>query len=100
MVLMPEELIVSTPQNFFSFGGGNLENPLLSFIWQPKGEVMSNVNEKLWTYKEVCELVNRDYGTVWRWVNKGLFPEPIRINGRTLGWREKTIKQWLNDTAR
>ncbi len=61
---------------------------------------MSNVNEKLWTYKEVCELVNRDYGTVWRWVNKGLFPEPIRINGRTLGWREKTIKQWLNDTAR
>ncbi|GHA74961.1 hypothetical protein GCM10007067_10030 [Lysobacter bugurensis] len=29
--------------------------------------------------------------TVWRWVQKGLLPEPIKINGRNY-WRESDVE--------
>jgi predicted DNA-binding transcriptional regulator AlpA len=33
--------------------------------------------------------------TIWRWVNKGIFPPPdFRINGRKY-WREGTYTDWL-----
>ncbi|WP_189453901.1 helix-turn-helix transcriptional regulator [Cognatilysobacter bugurensis] len=40
--------------------------------------------------------VRRQFGgisdmTVWRWVQKGLLPEPIKINGRNY-WRESDVE--------
>ena len=33
--------------------------------------------------------------TLWRWVQAGEFPEPLRMNRNTIGWRISTIEAWL-----
>ena len=35
--------------------------------------------------------------TLWRWVRDGLFPQPIRVNGRAIGFRESDILEWLQN---
>ncbi|WP_220491732.1 AlpA family phage regulatory protein [Shewanella sp. SG44-2] len=41
-----------------------------------------------------CVHVSRS--TIYRLVKDGLFPEPIRENGRTIGWRSMDVFGWLN----
>lgn len=36
--------------------------------------------------------------TIWTWVREGKFPQPIRINGRTI-WRLSDIEQWIAQQA-
>lgn len=43
-------------------------------------------------------LVNRDYKTIWRWVKRGVFPQPVRVSGRAIGWTENSYKKWLSDS--
>lgn len=45
--------------------------------------------------KDMCELINRDRRTLWCWVKEGKFPEPVRVNGRTVGWRASVYQSWL-----
>lgn len=53
------------------------------------------VNQKLVTISEVCEMFNRHRSTLWVWVDEGKFPKPIKLNGRTLGWKSEAIQDWL-----
>ncbi|MEC7310377.1 helix-turn-helix transcriptional regulator [Vibrio crassostreae] len=34
--------------------------------------------------------------TLYRWSKSGVFPPPIVINKRTVGWSEKDYSNWLN----
>lgn len=45
--------------------------------------------------KDMCELLNRDRRTLWSWVREGKFPDPVRVNGHTLGWRASVYRSWL-----
>lgn len=47
--------------------------------------------------KDVGKLIGRSTSTINRWWRKdGLFPKPLLMNGRTLGWREDVVLDWLN----
>lgn len=48
--------------------------------------------EPLMGYPEVCALFNRNYKTIWKWVRVGKFPEPIKLSGRTIGWKREDIR--------
>lgn len=52
-------------------------------------------NNQLLSITQVCSLINRDRRSLWRWVTEGRFPQPLRLNGRTLGWRQETYQEWL-----
>ncbi len=54
---------------------------------------------RLLTIKQVCELVNRDRRTIWKWVKDGLFIEPIKMQGRTIGFREKDLIEWIENNG-
>ena len=48
--------------------------------------------------KQMAAMLNRDPKTIWRWwAKEKIFPEPIRINGRCIGWTECAYQQWLNN---
>lgn len=32
--------------------------------------------------------------TLWRWVNAGLFPKPVRIGGRNY-WSDAEVDEWI-----
>lgn len=56
-----------------------------------KGGVM---NTKLLTYSDLESRYNRNYKTIWTWVKQGKFPKPIKLNGRTLGWKQEEVEQF------
>lgn len=35
--------------------------------------------------------------TIRRWVRRGLFPQPIRLGERVLGWIEAEVDQWMRE---
>lgn len=54
------------------------------------------MTERLLTYKDICGMLNRNYKTIWSWVKKGTFPQPVRYQGRTIGWKQKDINEWID----
>ena len=53
--------------------------------------------QKILSINDICQLVQRNRKTLWTWVHQGLFPQPIKMNGRTIGWPESSYQQWLNE---
>ncbi|MEZ9510759.1 helix-turn-helix transcriptional regulator [Vibrio breoganii] len=51
--------------------------------------------EQLITYSELCKTLNRNYKTIWAWVKQGKFPDPVKIHGRTVGWKQSDIDAWF-----
>lgn len=49
---------------------------------------------KLLTYSDLESRYNRNYKTIWTWVKQGKFPQPVKLNGRTLGWKPELIEQF------
>ena len=46
---------------------------------------------------DVAILLGRSKKTIWRWWRKDkIFPAPIQINGRCIGWRRSTIDNFLD----
>ncbi|WP_411706045.1 helix-turn-helix transcriptional regulator [Edaphovirga cremea] len=56
---------------------------------------MIKQHNQLLSITQVCTLINRDRRSLWRWVIEGRFPQPLRLNGRTLGWKQETYQEWL-----
>lgn len=47
--------------------------------------------------QQMGKLLGRDPKTIWRWWRKDkTFPEPIQMNGRTIGWPTSLYQAWLN----
>ena len=58
---------------------------------------MSNSNDRILKVSEVSEILGRSPKTIWRWWAKvKVMPEPIKIMGRAVGWKESTINDWLD----
>lgn len=47
--------------------------------------------------KEMCQLVGRSRNTLYRWMEKGVFPARKEVAGITVGWLESDYLQWLHD---
>lgn len=37
--------------------------------------------------------------TLWRWVNAGKFPKPIKLSERVTAWRCEDVRAWLEQHA-
>lgn len=46
----------------------------------------------------VIERLDISKRTLWRWVKKGLFPEPVVVGPNAVRWRSDQLDEWL--TAR
>lgn len=44
---------------------------------------------------DVCQILKKDRCTLYRWVKQNWIIAPIKINGRTKGWRSNDFYQWL-----
>lgn len=48
--------------------------------------------------KEICELLNIDKATLYRWTNAGKFPKAVKI-GRTVRYKTEEVKAFLEHCA-
>ncbi|MFA0081967.1 helix-turn-helix transcriptional regulator [Vibrio breoganii] len=55
------------------------------------------MNETLLSYSDLNQLLNRNYRTIWAWVRDGKFPQPVKMSGRTIGWKKSVVDQWLEE---
>ncbi|MCE0557407.1 AlpA family phage regulatory protein [Motilimonas sp. E26] len=45
---------------------------------------------------DASEIIGRSKRSLWRWYAKDkTMPEPLKVNGRAVGWRKSTFEQWL-----
>jgi prophage regulatory protein len=44
--------------------------------------------------REVTEVTGLSRTTIWRGVNAGIFPKPVRLTPSTIGWCQTDIAQW------
>lgn len=52
---------------------------------------------RLLTYADITVMFNRDRRTIWSWVKKGIFPNPIKTPaGVCIGWRPADVEAWLD----
>lgn len=54
----------------------------------------TNAESTLLTPKELAELLGVSIRSIWRRINDGTIPEPVRI-GRLVRWHRQTIENWL-----
>ena len=45
--------------------------------------------------QELSQLLSKSRVSLWRWERDGVLPKSIKVQGRTLGWRESSILEWL-----
>lgn len=43
---------------------------------------------------EVCEMVGMGRTTIYRWVNEGTFPSPVRVSKYAVRWRVDDVERW------
>ena len=51
--------------------------------------------DKLIKRAELLTLVPLSAPTIYRNIQKGLFPKPVRIGTRHVAWRLKAIEEWM-----
>lgn len=49
----------------------------------------------LWRAKHLTAKLQIGRSTLWRWVDEGRFPQPVRF-GRVTVWRDADVKTWLD----
>jgi prophage regulatory protein len=55
---------------------------------------------QLLSYSDVTTLLGRDRRTIWAWCKSGKFPQPIKMNGRTIGWPVSAYEAWVAGGAK
>ncbi|MBY7829660.1 AlpA family phage regulatory protein [Vibrio fluvialis] len=62
---------------------------------------MTNHQDQILSLQEVADMFGRSTKSVWRWHAKDkCFPAPIRINGRTIGWKQSVINEFLANQSK
>ena len=49
--------------------------------------------------RQVLEMIGVSKATLWRMVQAGYFPPPVRITQRTRGYLREAVEAWMKDRA-
>ena len=50
---------------------------------------------KILRIKQVIEMTGTSKTTIYRWLNDGVFPKPINLSAKSVGWLEADINDWI-----
>lgn len=55
------------------------------------------MTDKILRRREVEEVTGLSCSTIYRLIERGMFPRAARIGQRAVGWRQSTIDEWVSD---
>ena len=58
---------------------------------------MTLQSNRIVTINELAKLLSKSRVSIWRWERDCILPPAIKVSGRTLGWKESTITEWLDN---
>ena len=56
--------------------------------------------ERLLTAKDVFQIIPVHRQTIWSWVRKGQFPQPVKVSNARIFWRESAVLAWIAERER
>ena len=56
---------------------------------------METQNERLVRFPELCEIIGLTRSAVYKSMERGDFPKPLKITNKTVAWRMSTIQEWI-----
>lgn len=48
----------------------------------------------------VTDLTGAAKSTIWLWVKEGKFPRPVKLGPRSVAWKSKDVREFLEDPER
>lgn len=57
--------------------------------------IETSIEDRILRLPQVLERVGLGATSVWRAVSEGKFPKPLRIYGRSVGWRASDIAEFI-----
>jgi len=54
---------------------------------------------KILRCKEIENKISLKKSTIYAMIQNGLFPGPIKLNQKSVGWIESEVDEWLNQRA-
>lgn len=61
---------------------------------------MMNIHDRFIRIKTVQERTSLSRATIYRQMQKGIFPKQVSIGDMRRGWRESDINKWMEDPVR
>ena len=55
--------------------------------------------DRLLSFRDLKARCTLSRSTVWRYVQRGEFPKPIKVTDRRIAWRESDVTRWLDKRA-
>ncbi|OZB35360.1 MAG: AlpA family transcriptional regulator [Halothiobacillus sp. 15-55-196] len=46
---------------------------------------------------DVPRITGASRSSIYLWVSAGIFPQPVKLGVRAVGWRRSEVQQWLDD---
>lgn len=46
---------------------------------------------------DVLEISGASRSSIYLWVSAGIFPPPVKLGARAVGWRRSDVQRWLAD---
>tara|TARA_E500000331_G_scaffold336546_1_gene363754 strand:- start:326 stop:595 length:270 start_codon:yes stop_codon:yes gene_type:complete len=73
-----------------------------TYLQYPVNYVKDNIQEKQMTpqilrRKDVEATVGLSRSTIYHLISEGLFPAPIKLGKRAVGWKVSDLEIWLNN---
>jgi prophage regulatory protein len=56
--------------------------------------------EMIMRRRQVEEVTGLSRSTIYAMITEGLFPRPLKLGKRAVGWRASDIQQWLDSRER
>jgi prophage regulatory protein len=53
------------------------------------------MSERILRYKETVRTTGLSRTTLWRLIRQGLFPKPLALTNRVVGFRESDVTAWI-----
>lgn len=69
-----------------------------SFVKTPSVTIQSNPPspDRILRCREVQERTGLSTSTLYDWMRRGIFPKPLQLGPRNVGWRESAITGWID----
>lgn len=53
------------------------------------------MTDKILRQKDIQHLTGLSQSTIYRHINAGTFPTPVKLTERIIGWCHSTISEWI-----
>jgi prophage regulatory protein len=52
--------------------------------------------KRIFRMKDICQAYGLSRSTIYRMVEGGIFPKPIKIGAKAVGWCSEDLDAWFN----